>query len=80
MNNTLGQISIGEISAYQIKELSDYCFSKCSNLTSIKIPSSITKLPFECFNECRFKEFIIPSQIKDLGNSCFSKQGQIFFD
>ena len=37
---------------YNVTSLGDYCFSDCSSLTSITIPSSVTSLGDYCFNGC----------------------------
>ena len=59
---------------YRITSLSDDCFSKCSGLTSITIPSSVTSLGINCFNCCSsLTSITIPSSVTSLGNGCFSK-------
>ena len=37
---------------YAVTSLGDECFSECSGLTSITIPSSVTSLGDECFKDC----------------------------
>ena len=50
-----------------------YCFSACSGLTSITIPSSVTSLGWYCFQNCSgLTSITIPSSITSLGNSCFA--------
>ncbi|MEH2849215.1 leucine-rich repeat domain-containing protein [Segatella copri] len=58
---------------YRITSLSDDCFSKCSGLTSITIPSSVTSLGGRCFRDCSgLASIIIPSSVTSLGDDCFS--------
>ena len=58
---------------YRITSLSDDCFSKCSGLTSITIPSSVTSLGGRCFRDCSgLSSIIIPSSVTSLGWGCFS--------
>ena len=37
---------------YVVTSLSEFCFYKCSGLTSITIPSSVTSLGWSCFEGC----------------------------
>ena len=49
------------------------CFSGCSGLTSITIPSSVTSLGDGCFIDCSgLTSITIPSSVTSLGESCFS--------
>ena len=57
---------------YRITSLSDDCFSKCSGLTSITIPSSVTSLGAYCFYNCSgLTSITIPSSVTSLGDNCF---------
>ena len=48
------------------------CFSGCSGLTSITIPSSVTSLDYSCFSNCsRLTSITIPSSVTSLGENCF---------
>ena len=49
-----------------------WCFSFCSGLTSITIPSSVISLGEGCFDGCRgLTSITIPSSVTSLGKSCF---------
>ena len=49
------------------------CFSGCSGLTSITIPSSVTSIDADCFRNCTGLTFVtIPSSVTSLGYKCFS--------
>ena len=37
---------------YSVTSLGEYCFERCSSLTSINIPSSVTSLGKYCFSGC----------------------------
>ena len=57
---------------YSVTSFGDKCFSQCSGLTSITIPSSVTSLGDECFWTCSsLTSITIPSSVTSLGNSCF---------
>ena len=61
----------GEV--YRVTSLGEYCFSRCSSLTSINIPSSVTSLGERCFLRCSSLKTVtceIPAPIGD--NSIFS--------
>ena len=58
---------------YVVASLENGCFSGCSSLTSITIPSSVTSLGGACFKECSgLTSITIPSSVTSLGWSCFS--------
>ena len=49
------------------------CFEKCSGLTSVEIPSSVTSLGDYCFVSCSgLTSITIPSSVTSLGENCFS--------
>ena len=53
--------------------MGEYCFSDCSGLTSITIPSSVTSLGDYCFCYCSgLTSITIPSSVTSLGKNCFS--------
>ena len=57
---------------YSLTSLGNYCFSRCSSLTSVTIPSSVTSLGDWCFEECTsLKSIDIPSSVTSLGEGCF---------
>ena len=58
---------------YKVTAFGDECFSGCSGLTSITIPSSVTSLGNSCFENCSgLTSITIPSSVTSLGKSCFS--------
>ena len=57
---------------YKVTAFGDECFSGCSGLTSITIPSSVTSLGDWCFSECSgLTSITIPSSVTSLGDECF---------
>ena len=57
---------------YVVTSLGTSCFSDCSGLTSITIPSSVTSLGRSCFYGCSgLTSITIPSSVTSLGRSCF---------
>ena len=57
---------------YVVTSLSASCFSDCSGLTSITIPSSVTSLSASCFSGCSgLTSITIPSFVTSLGRACF---------
>ena len=57
---------------YVVTSLGAECFSFCSGLTSITIPSSVTSLGAECFSFCSgLTSITIPSSVTSLDSYCF---------
>ena len=57
---------------YVVTSLGNECFSYCSGLTSVNIPSSVTSLSYACFKGCSGLTSVnIPSSVTSLGSSCF---------
>ena len=57
---------------YVVTSLGNECFSYCSGLTSVNIPSSVTSLGSSCFEGCSgLTSVSIPSSVTSLGRSCF---------
>lgn len=57
---------------YLVTSLGNSCFSGCTSLTFIIIPSSVTSLGYECFERCTsLADITIPSSVTSLGNHCF---------
>ena len=58
---------------YVVTALADICFTGCSDLTSITIPSSVTSLGEQCFLGCSgLTSITIPSSVTSLGERCFA--------
>ena len=56
-----------------ITSLGNYCFERCSSLTSVTIPSSVTSLGNNCFENCTgLTSVTIPSSVTSLGTGCFA--------
>lgn len=57
---------------YSVTSLGDWCFSSCSSILLIKIPSSVTKMGTGCFNYCSSLTTInIPESVRSLSDHCF---------
>jgi hypothetical protein len=55
--------------------ISEYAFSRCSSLSSIRIPSSVQELRGYCFSECRSLRTVTfedGSQVSRIDHSAFS--------
>ncbi len=58
---------------YPVTGLEDECFSGCSRLISVNIPSSVTSLGKRCFSDCRSLTSVnIPSSVTSLEYGCFN--------
>ena len=60
---------------YPVTKLGNRCFSGCSSLTSVTIPSSVTSLGEMCFAYSGLTSVTIPSSVKSLGYGCFAYSG-----
>ena len=73
-----GEVVIPSTVKFQNKELSvvkvgDKCFEKCTDLTSVQIPSSVTSLGNNSFAGCTGLTSVqIPSSVEYIGSFCFS--------
>ena len=57
---------------YVVTSLSEKCFSDCSSIKSITIPSSVTSFGSSCFSGCSgLTSITIPSSVTLLGGWCF---------
>lgn len=57
---------------YTVTSLGDNCFSNCSGLVSITIPSTVTLLGNFCFSGCSsLTSITIPESVTSLGIYCF---------
>ena len=56
-----------------VTSLGNNCFSGCSALTSIELPSGMTSLGNYCFERCTYLTSVeLPSGMTRLGNNCFA--------
>ena len=56
----------------QLKVINQYAFSECSSLTSITIPSGVTRFDLGAFSFCeQLTSITIPSSVKSIGDSAF---------
>ena len=59
---------------YAVRSLGAGCFDFCTSLTSIDIPSSVTRLGSGCFECCySLTHIIIPASVTRIGSQCFYK-------
>ena len=55
-----------------ITTIPNSCFSGCSNLTGITLPSCITSIGGSCFHGCSIESITIPSNITSIGSKAFN--------
>ena len=56
----------------RLTSLGYQCFTNCSKLTSIALPSGITSLGSQCFTNCTaLTSITLPSGVVSIGNNCF---------
>ena len=60
-------VELGE----NIERFGNAAFCICNSLRRINFPSKIKEIPSDCFNECGFKELIIPDTIKRIRRGAF---------
>ena len=51
--------------------ISDYSFSKCAKMTSIRIPNDVTSIGQYALQGCGFTSIDIPSSVTSIGDSAF---------
>ncbi len=60
-------VELGE----NIERLGDAAFCICNSLRRINFPSSLKEISADCFNECGFRELVIPDTIKRIKRGAF---------
>ena len=66
-------ILVGVDFGQNVTSLGDFCFTDCTSLTSITIPSSVTNIGHFCFQSCfNLTSITIPSSVTSLGYTCFN--------
>ena len=67
-----GKVKGSDGMKYVVTSLSEKCFSDCSSIKSITIPSSVTSLGDFCFYGCSgLTSITIPSSVTSLSDGCF---------
>ena len=56
-----------------VQEISDNCFEDNQTFTSISIPTTVTRLGNDSFNNCDIRFIEIPESVKEIGDHCFYK-------
>lgn len=54
-----------------VKKIEEYCFSKCTKLTAIVIPSSVIEIGKFAFSGLNINNLRIPNSVLIIGESCF---------
>ena len=69
-----GDITIPSfLGGYMVTQIDQFAFSKCSNLTGVRIPDEITSIGISAFQQCRnLTEINIPDGITRIESSTFS--------
>ena len=57
--------------------MGDGMFEKCTSLKTVKLPSTLTKLPSSCFHDCTALESVEADSLINLGYSSFSGCGNL---
>lgn len=60
--------------SYKVTGIDDRCFSGCKTVTSVTLPSTISKIGQYCFADCeQMKSVNIPSAVKTISDYTFSE-------
>lgn len=58
-----------------VKSISDYAFTECTNLSTINLPKGMETIGKNAFEKCTNLSTTLPSSITTIGNRCFAKSG-----
>ena len=77
-NSYSGEVVIPEKVAYEgveypVESIGNHAFQKCSSLTSVTIPNSVTSVGSDAFNGCSgLTSITIPNSVTSIGSGAFS--------
>ena len=58
--------------SYKVTGIEDRCFQNCKTVTSVTLPSTISKIGLYCFAGCeQMKSVNIPSAVKSISDNTF---------
>ncbi|ELP85728.1 hypothetical protein EIN_092530, partial [Entamoeba invadens IP1] len=66
------RMKFGEEIPPTVTSLGEYCFSRCTNLSSIIIPQNVASICNNCFSWCKnLSSITIPQSVTSISYSCF---------
>ena len=67
-----GLISVTFAEGSQLKNIGNWAFAYCSNLTSVNIPQNVTNIDYMAFNYCsKLSSITIPASVTSIGENSF---------
>ena len=69
-----GEVVIPEkIDGFTVKEINEYAFENCANITDIKISNTVTRIGYEAFYNCTgLTDITIPSSVTNIWDGAFA--------